>query len=54
LQAFFRHRLREKLRQFNEDEFQPFDLVACIKGVNNLVVVISLRTVFDESILHEV
>ena len=54
LQAFFGHCLREKLRRFNEDEFQPFDLVACIKGVNNLVVVIPLWTVFDEGIVREV
>ena len=54
LQAFFGHCLREKLRQFKEDEFQPFDLVACIKGVNNPVVVILLLTVFDEGIVHEV
>ncbi len=54
LQAFFGHCLREKIRRFNEEEFQPFDLVACIKGVNNPVVVISLRNVFDEGIVHEV
>jgi hypothetical protein len=54
LQAFFGHCLREKLRRFNEYEFQPFDLVACIKSVNNPVVVIPLWTVFDEGIVREV
>ena len=46
--------MRAKLRQLDEDKFQPLDLASCIKGVDNSVVVIPFGTVFDEGIVDEV